>query len=167
MIGVLLMLVVVATQSAWPPQGEVVSSFDKAADFSSVRTFAWERGLELADKDAHELLVATIEGELVARGMRAAADRESADVIVRYDAVGTGTVDLEKLQQQIKTNPDSVPPTKVMGSLVVSTHRNRSPNIMWRSHLRDLVDLDPRVREKTVKSIVARVFTTYPLKPKA
>ena len=167
MIGVLLMFVMAATQSAWPAPGEVVSSFDKAADFSTVRTFAWERGLELADRDAHKLLVATIESELVARGMRAAADRESADVIVRYDAVGTGTVDLDKLQQQIKANPDAVPPTKVMGSLVVSTHRNRSPNIMWRGHLRDLVDLDPRVRDKTVKSVVSRVFATYPLKPKA
>src|SRR5262245_18488376 len=142
MIGVLLMLVAAATQSAWPAQGEVISSFDKAADFSTVRTFAWERGLELADKDAHKLLVATIESELIARGMRA-VDRESADVIVRYDAVGTGTVDLDKLQKQIAANPDSVPPTKVMGSLLISTHRNRSPNIMWRSHLRDLVDLDP------------------------
>ena len=167
MIGVLVMLVMAATQSAWPAEGEVVSSFDKVADFSTVRTFAWERGLELADKDAHKLLVATIEAELAARGMRAAADRESADVIVRYDAVGTGTVDLEKLQQQIKANPDAVPPTKVMGSLVISTHRNRSPNIMWRGHLRDLVDLDPRVRDKTVKSVVSRVFATYPVKPKA
>ena len=167
MIGLLLMLVAAAAQSVWPEPGQVISSFDKAADFSSVKTFAWERGLDVADKDAHKLLVATIEGELVARGMRAAADRESADVIVRYDAVGTGTVDLDKLQQQIKANPDAVPPTKVMGSLVVSTHRNRSPDIMWRGHLRDLVDLDPRVREKTVKTIVTRVFATYPLKPKA
>jgi hypothetical protein len=166
MISVLLMLVAAATQSSWPAPGQVASSFDKAADFSSVRTFAWERGLEVADKEAHKLLVAAIEGELVARGMRA-VDRESADVIVRYDAVGTGTVDLDKLQQQIKANPDAVPPTTVMGSLVVSTHRNRSPSIMWRGHLRDLVDLDPRVREKTVTSIVTRVFATYPLKPKA
>lgn len=164
MIGVLLSVLVLLSQS-WPDPGQVVSSVDKAADFDSVRTYAWERGVEPVDKSVGKLITAAIDAELAARGLKQ-VDRPSADVIVRYDAVGSTYVDLDELQRATRKDPNAVAPTKALGSLVISMHRNKSPQRMWMGHARDVVDATPAAREASIGKIVARVFSTYPKKAK-
>lgn len=164
MIGVLLSVLVLLSQS-WPDPGKVVSSVDKGADFDSVRTYAWERGVEPVDKSVGKLITAAIDAELAARGLKQ-VDQPSADVIVRYDAVGNTYVDLDELQRATKKDPNAVAPTKALGSLVISMHRNRSPQRMWMGHARDVVDATPAAREASVRKIVAHVFSTYPKKGK-
>lgn len=156
------LLLLVSLQS-WPEPGQVVSSIDKTADFSSVRTYAWERGIEVADREAHKLVVAAIEAELSKRGMRL-VESTSADIIVRYDALSSTPANLDELQRTSKKDPNAVAATKVLGSLAISTHRNRSPNRMWLGHARDVVDTTPAGREAAVRKIVARVFETYPIR---
>jgi Domain of unknown function (DUF4136) len=165
MIGLIFTVLFALVQSSWPEQGQVVSTVDKNADFASVRTYAWEKGLEVFDREVHKSIVAAIDAELASRGIRPAADSQSADVIVRYDGVGSAYVDLDELQRATRKDPNAVVPTKAMGSLAISMHRNKSPDRMWLGHARDFVDLSPSVREASIKKIVARVFETYPKRP--
>ena len=163
MIGVLLSVLLLS--QSWPDPGQVVSSVDKAADFDSVRTYAWERGVEPVDKSVGKLITAAIDAELAARGLKQ-VDRPSADVLVRYDAVGSTYVDLDELQRATRKDSNAVAPTKALGSLVISMHRNKSPQRMWMGHARDVVDATPAAREASIGKIVARVFSTYPKKAK-
>jgi uncharacterized protein DUF4136 len=164
MIGLLLSVLVLLPQS-WPDPGQVVSSVDKGADFDSVRTYAWERGVEPVDKSVGKLIIAAIDAELATRGLKQ-VDRPSADVIVRYDAVGSTYVDLDELQRTTRKDPNAVPPTKALGSLVITMHRNRSPQRMWMGHARDVIDATPAAREASIRKVVAHVFSTYPSKAK-
>jgi len=164
MIGVLFGVLVLLVQ-AWPDQGKVVSTVEKGADFDSVRTYAWERGIEPSDKSVGKLITAAIDAELAARGLKH-VDQPSADVIVRYDAVGNTYVDLDELQRATKKDPNAVAPTKAIGSLAISMHRNKSPDRMWRGHARDVIDANPTGREASIRKIVALVFSTYPKKAK-
>jgi Domain of unknown function (DUF4136) len=164
MIGVLLSVLVLLSQS-WPDPGQVVSSVDKGADFDSVRTYAWERGVEPVDKSVGKLITAAIDAELAARGLKQ-VDQPAADVLVRYDAVGSTYVDLDELQRTTKKDPSAVAPTKALGSLAISMHRNKSPQRMWLGHARDVIDATPAAREASIRKIVAHVFTTYPKKAK-
>lgn len=164
MISTLLSVLLLLSQS-WPDPGQVVGSVDKGADFDSVRTYAWERGVEPADKSVGKLITAAIDAELAARGLKQ-VDQPAADVIVRYDAVGSTYVDLDELQRATKNDPNAVAPTKALGSLAISMHRNRSPQRMWLGHARDVIDATPAAREASIRTIVARVFSTYPKKAK-
>jgi Domain of unknown function (DUF4136) len=165
MISLVFSLLFAVLQSSWPDPGKVVSTIDKKADFESVRTYAWEKGLEVFDREAHKSIVAAIDAELASRGIRLASDTQSAEVIVRYDGIGSTYVDLDELQRATKKDPNALAPTKALGSLAISMHRNKSPDRMWLGHARDFVDLKPEVREASIRKIVARVFETYPKRP--
>ena len=78
---------------------------------------------------------------LAASGRRRTAS--SADVIVRYDGLGSTYVDLDELQRTTKKDPNALAPTKALGSLAISMHRNKSPDRLWLGHARDFVDLTP------------------------
>lgn len=165
MMVLVLSLLFTLVQSSWPDPGQVVSTVDKTADFASVHTFAWEKGLEVFDRDAHKSIIDAIEAELASRGIRPAADRGSADVIMRYDGLASTYVDLDELQRTSKKDPNALAPTKALGSLAISMHKNKSPQRLWIGHARDFVDVTPAVRDASIRKIVARVFETYPRRP--
>jgi hypothetical protein len=160
MIALTLMLLLTQVQS-WPEPGQVTSTIDKAANFAAAKTYAWEKGLEVFDRNAHKALVAAVEAELASRGLKP-ADAKTADVIVRYDGMGSTYVDVDELERLTKKDPNAVAPTKAMGSLAISMRRNGSSQRMWRGIARDFVDMSPAARDASIGKIVARVFSTYP-----
>ena len=87
MIGVLVGVLVLLAQT-WPDQGKVVSTVEKGADFDSVRTYAWERGVEPSDKSVGKLITAAVDAELAARGLKqVGVDADTAlvrEVALRY-----------------------------------------------------------------------------------
>ena len=163
MINLVCSLVLALVQSG-PAPGKVISSIEKTADFASVRTYAWEKGQEVFDREAHKAIVAAIDAEWASRGIRAAADSQSADVLVRYDGLASSYVDFDELQRVTKKDASALAPTKALGSLAVSMHR-KSSGRMWLGHARDFVDLNPGARDASIRKIVARVFETYPKRP--
>src|SRR5262245_37261849 len=106
MIGVLFGVLVLLAQPC-PDQGKGVSTVEKGAGCDAVRSYAWERGIEPADKSVGKLITAAVDAELAARGLKL-VDQPSADVIVRYDAVGNTYVDLDELQRTTKKDPSAV-----------------------------------------------------------
>jgi hypothetical protein len=47
----------------------VTYDYDRAANFSTYKTYAWTRGTELADEPNHARVVRAIDGALVAKGL--------------------------------------------------------------------------------------------------
>jgi hypothetical protein len=164
MINLVCSLVLALVQSG-PAPGKVISSIDKTADFASVRTYAWEKGQEVFDREAHKAIVAAIDAELLSRGIRPAADSQSADVLVRYDGLASSYVDLDELQRVTKKDPSALAPTKMLGSLAISMRRPKSSERIWLGHARDFVDVSPGARDASLLKIVAHVFETYPKRP--
>jgi hypothetical protein len=154
-------LLLVAAQ-AWPDPGKVVSTTDKSANFASIHTYAWVRGHEALDREVHQLIVAAIDAEFTARGLRLAGSQEPADVTVAYHALGSSYVDIDEIERLAKKDPGALAPAKVLGSLAISMRRPGSDKPIWRGHVREVLDPNPAERAATVRRIVGRVFTTYP-----
>ena len=64
----------------------VTYDYDRAANFSSYKTYAWTRGTALADELNHARLVRAIDGALVAKGLARVEPGANPDVLVAYHA---------------------------------------------------------------------------------
>ena len=64
----------------------VTYDFDRAANFSSYKTYAWTRGTELTDELNHARVVRAIDAALGAKGLARVEPSASPDVRVAYHA---------------------------------------------------------------------------------
>src|SRR4029453_437336 len=64
----------------------VTYDYDRAADFSKYKTYAWTRGTELADPLNHARIVRAIDDALGAKGLARVESSASPDVLVAYHA---------------------------------------------------------------------------------
>ena len=62
----------------------VTYDFDRAANFSSYKTYAWTRGTELTDELNHARVVRAIDATLVAKGLTRVEPSSNPDVLVAY-----------------------------------------------------------------------------------
>ena len=60
--------------------------FDRAANFSNYKTYAWTRGTELTDELNHGRIVRAIDRALVAKGFARVEPTADPDVLVAYHA---------------------------------------------------------------------------------
>src|SRR5574341_1170619 len=63
---------------------EVRVDFDKGADFSKYKTFAWAKGAPAGNPLVHQRIVAGIEAQLMAKGLRKV--ESNPDIVVLYTA---------------------------------------------------------------------------------
>ena len=64
----------------------VTYDYDRAANFSNYKTYAWTRGTELTDELNHARVVRAIESALVAKGLARVEPSANPDVLVAYHA---------------------------------------------------------------------------------
>ena len=102
--------------------GEVESRVDKNANFSAYKTYAWRKGHEAFNPDAHKLIVSAIDAQMTGRGL-SKVDDDDADVLVTYHLVRAADVDLKMFEQLQKEGKDTAPATKVLGKLAVAVSR--------------------------------------------
>jgi hypothetical protein len=146
--------------------GEVESQFDKKADFSALKTYAWSLGHDAYDARAHKAIVADIEAQMTALGF-SKAPSASADVFLTYFTVRASEVDLKKLDQLKKEQKDPAGATRILGRLAVLVSRPSSRETLWSAVTRRRLSEDPAQWEGELKSAVAALFATYPGKKKA
>lgn len=164
-LGGLLLLLLFATQGR-PAIGKVNSTYDKKAAFTTFKSWGSIAGQPALDPSAHKTIMSAIETEMTALGLKKVEGR-AGDVTVRYLAVRSTSVNLEKLESIEKQGGDRAGAEFSVGRLVIVMEDAKSSRRLWAA---DSVEaLNPAVADldQTVKGVVARMFETYPTRQKA
>lgn len=160
-----LMLALLLVAQGRPATGKVNSTFDKSADFKSLQTYGWIAGQNAFDPAAHKAIVAAIDAEMAALGLKKVEGR-TGQVTVRYLAVRSTSVDLDKLEQLERKGADPAGANVTVGRLIIALEDAKSSRRLWAADSVEVVDPAAADREETVKRVVARMFETYPTRQK-
>ena len=148
----------------------VTYDYDRAANFSKYKTYAWTRGTELTDELNHARVVRAIDGALVAKGLARVEPSGNPDVLVAYHASfdrnleiigsahGWGPFGLGDRSGSARVQP------VLVGTLVVDISDARTSALVWRSVASsDIRPNDkPEAREKKITKATEKMFKNYP-----
>jgi hypothetical protein len=147
---------------------DVNYDYDRHANFSGYRTYAWAGGTNLADDLNHGRIVAAVDRQLAAKGLALVDSTENPDVLVVYQ-VGLHQ-DLEVNGYDNRWAPPSGGPSWArlervpVGTLAVAIIDAKSRAMVWRAAATK--DLDPGAGpekwEKKINKAVEKMFRHYP-----
>ena len=151
----------------------VTYDYDRAANFSSYKTYAWTRGTELTDELNHARVVRGVDSRLVAKGLTRVEPSANPDVLVAYHA--SFEKNLEIFGSTHGWGPfglggDRLGSARVqavlVGTLVVDIADARTGAIVWRSLASsDIRPTDkPESRDKKIAKATEKMFKHYPPK---
>jgi Domain of unknown function (DUF4136) len=141
-----------------PKEGKIETTKDSKTDFSKFTTYTWVQGYPAHDQVAHKVITEGIEAELAARGFNK-LEQGQGSVNIRYFTVLRTDVDLDSLDKMKKEGKP--PETKNLGRLVI-VMRDATDKRVWTADTVQPVSLDPTTRAEQIRSLVARMFETYP-----
>ena len=155
----------------------VTYDYDRTANFSSYKTYAWTRGTELTDKLNHARIVWAVESRLMAKGLTKvdpSADPDvhvaDPDVLVAYHAsfeknleISGSTHGLGPFGLGDRLGSARVQ-TVLVGTLVVDIADARTGAIVFRSVASsDIAPTDkPESRDKKIAKATEKMFKNYP-----
>jgi uncharacterized protein DUF4136 len=145
--------------------------FDRSANFSSFKTYAWTRGNPVGDELNHQRIVRAIDGQLAAKGMMRVESNGRPDVLVAYHAsfdrdlqintfgVGWGPIAGRSGTARVEE--------VTVGTLAVEVIDAATRSIVWRAMAtKDLnTNAKPEKRDKNISTTAEKLFRNYPPKP--
>ncbi len=159
---------------------KIKSDYDKAADFSSYKTFAWGQNVEPQRPNAAIFLRGAINHELGVRGLEQSEEVEKADLIVRYQAGGDKDISFASTDptyaaiggipwsgSSVWTAGFSVPQNGRYvrkGVLVIDIFDRRQHKLVWSSSATDTIHDSPKKAIEQVNKIIEKMFLQYPVK---
>ena len=147
---------------------DVTYDFDRAANFSAYRTYAWVRGAELADELNHKRIVTAIERQLASKGVNPAAANSEPDVFVAYHAAFDRTLQITGAgPYRFGAGSARVEPI-ITGALAVDVIDAKTQALVWRGIATKELDPDakPEKREQNIARATEKLFKNYPPKQK-
>ncbi|MFN7944112.1 MAG: DUF4136 domain-containing protein [Blastocatellia bacterium] len=147
---------------------KVSVDFDKGADFSKYKTFAWAVGTPAENPMVHQRIVAGIEAQLTARGLRkvesnpdiAVIYHAATDTQVSINALGGGPFGGWRWGTGTAT-VDKVP----MGQLVVDIGDMNTKKFVWRGTASGTINSKPEKNEKALNTALTKMFQNFPEPP--
>jgi len=152
--------------------GQKVSyDFDKSADFTHYKTYAWvDRGGDLKDELNHRRVVNAIDVQMASKGMKKVAP-EKADILIDYTTNFSRSLNVSGYSSGFgglrfagsrtgSARADDV----VVATLVVSVVDAKTNGIVWRGIATKDVDMgaSPEKREKNINKAAEKLFKNYP-----
>jgi hypothetical protein len=149
----------------------VTYDFDKATDFSRLKTYAWVRGTSLNDELNHNRIVKAVDTQLASRGFAKVETSANPDVLVayhasfdkdlqingfssgwggyRFGASRSGTARVEEI---------------LIGTLAVDMVNAQTKTIVWRAIATKEVDVKANAerRDKNINRAAEKLFKNYP-----
>ena len=147
--------------------------YDRAANFSGYKTYAWTRGTELTDELNHARVVRAIDGRLAAAGLMQVEPGADPDVLVAYhasfdtnlriDAFSTGWGPFGFGSRSGSAWVEEI----LVGTLVVDIADARRHALVWRgTATSDIHTTDkPEKRDRNIARATEKMFKNYPPKP--
>jgi Domain of unknown function (DUF4136) len=160
-----LMLALLLVAQGRPATGKVNSTFDKSVDFKTFQTYGWIAGQNAFTPAVHTAIVSAIDAEMTALGLKKVEG--AGQVTVRYLAVRSTSVDLEKLDALKQQGADAAGADVTVGRLVIAVEDAKSSRRLWAADSVEVVNPAAADRDEVVKRVVARMFETYPTRQKA
>ena len=148
---------------------KVSTDYDRAANFSSFKTYSWRAGTPLPNPLNAERLVSAIDANLKAKGFTKV---DSGGVVtVTYQASAFYSVDVQSFQSGGPyscwggcTTSTTVTPVTI-GTVIVDIVDTKANKMLWRGSATDTVSGDPKENEGKIQEGVHRMFEKFP--PKA
>jgi hypothetical protein len=153
------------------PAQSVTYDYDRAANFSSYKTYAWSRGTELTDELNHARVVRGVDSRLVAKGLTRVEPSANPDVLVAYHASFEKNLEISGSTHgwgPFGLGGDRLGSARVqavlVGTLVVDIADARTGAIVWRSVASsDISPTDkPESRDKKIAKATEKMFKNYP-----
>ena len=159
---------------------QVNSDFDRSADFSKYKTFAYKVCMNIDNPLVDKRIVAGLEGALALEGLTKADG--DADVNVTYHSSTTEDVVIDTTSWGYGYGPGwawghggygygygggPVSSTTTVrkytrGTLVIDIWDARTKELVWRGTASDSVSDDPQKNEKKVQKALQKLFKLYP-----
>jgi hypothetical protein len=149
----------------------VTYDFDKAADFSKFKTYAWVQGTGLTDELNHERVVNAIDSQLARKGFGTVDPNASPDVLVAYHVA---------FEQDVEFNGSSTgwgpyglggnrrgtvrAQEILVATLTVEMTNAATKKVVWRGIASMDIDrkANPEKRERSINKAVEKIFKNYP-----
>ncbi len=150
---------------------DVTYDFDRAADFSTFKTYAWVRGTPLNDLLNHKRIVNAVDAQLALKGFGQVETSANPDVFVAYHATFNKNLQINGFSSGwggYRFGPARSGSARVdqilMGTLVVDVVDAHTNTIVWRGTATKEVDLkaSPEKREKNINKAAEKLFKNYP-----
>ena len=163
-----------ALTSATASAQKVTYDYDKATDFTKIRTYAWVHTREeVQDELNHKRIVNAVDAQLSAKGLTKVQEGGMADVLVAYGVGIDRNLEINgsssdwggPLYRGNRTG--SARTQEVMtGTLVVAMADPETKSVIWRGVASKDLDqsASPEKRDKNLNKAVAKTLEKYPPK---
>jgi hypothetical protein len=149
---------------------DVNVDWDRQADFSHFKTYAWGKGTPAKNPLMAQRIVEAIDQNLAAKGLQKVEDPSAADLIVIYHAaVGTQT-QLNTTDMgggwgwrwggtgMSTTTVDKIP----TGQLVVDIGDAKTKKLLWMGNASDTLSDKPEKNADKINKVVKKMFEKFP-----
>jgi hypothetical protein len=150
---------------------DVSYDYDKGADFSRLRTYAWVPGHSLKDELNHKRVVAAIDAELASKGLVRVEPGANPDMLVAYHATFDKDLRITAFSSGWggyrfggTRSGSATIDTILNGTLVVDIVEAKTGSIVWRGVASKEVDVkaDPEKRDKNIRKAAEKLLKSYP-----
>jgi uncharacterized protein DUF4136 len=151
----------------------VTYDFDRATDFSRIKTYQWTEGTTLRDELNHKRVVGAIDRQLMLKGLVKAEGGVKPDVLVAYHASFDRDLQINMMESGWGgprfggLRSGTATTQKILtGTLVIEVVNAATHSIVWRGMAKDELDADakPEKREKDINRAAEKLFKNYPPK---
>jgi|RhiMetdeSRZDD1v2_1073273.scaffolds.fasta_scaffold36146_2 uncharacterized protein DUF4136 len=153
----------------------VATDYDRAANFTSYKTYSWRKGTPLPNPLMSQRVVAAIDAQMAKKGFTK-VDSAASDVTVTYHAAADKSMDVQTFHSGSAygcwggcygSSMSSTTVTPVTtGTLIVDIVDSKTNNMLWRGSGSDTVSDNPSENEGKVNEAVSRMFENFPPKQK-
>ncbi len=146
---------------------KVTVDWDKTADFTKYKTYAWGKGTPASNQLMNDRIVAAIDSQLAAKGFQKVDDPASADMVVLYHAAMSEETQLNTTDMgwgarwgggMSTTTVDKIP----QGQLVVDIGDAKTKKVLWMGKASETLSDKPEKNTEKVNNAVKDLFKKFP-----
>lgn len=154
---------------------KVNTDYDKAANFSSYKTYSWGEGTPAKNPLGHQRIIAGIEAQLSAKGWQKV--ESNSDVVVIYSASTSNETRINTFDTGGPwggyrwgwggyggSTTTTVQNIKV-GELIVDMADMKNKAFVWRGTASDTMSDNPEKNQKKLEKALAKMFKNFPPTP--
>jgi hypothetical protein len=149
----------------------VTYDFDRSANFSSFKTYAWVRGTNLSDELNHKRVMRAVDTQLSAHGLARSESPATADVLVAYHASFDKNLQINGFSSGFggyrfggNRSGTATVDEILIGTLAVDIVDAKTKTIVWRGLATKEVDTKASAekRDKNINRAAEKLFKNYP-----
>jgi hypothetical protein len=148
---------------------KVTVDWDKGADFTKYKTYAWGKGTPASNPLMNDRIIAAIDNELAAKGFQKVEDPASADLLVIYHAAVSEETQLNTTDMgggwgwrwgggMSTTTVDKIP----KGQLVVDIGDAKTKKVLWMGNASETLSDNPDKNADKVNKVTREMFKKFP-----